>query len=136
MFNGPQETVRDNNSSSYSVFELPGVNCIYKNTCAFIFLWWNQKQPPEVFYKKAVLKSFAIFTRKHLCWSLFLIKLFLNFIQKRHKHRWFPLNIAKFLRTPILQNICELLLQNMWFFVIDVVLVPLMLTLNKFHTFL
>ena len=23
-----------------------------------------QKQPPEVFYKKAVLKNFAIFTRK------------------------------------------------------------------------
>ena len=47
---------------------------IYKNTCAFILLWWNQKQPPEVFYKKAVLKNFAIFTGKHLCWSLFIIK--------------------------------------------------------------
>ena len=47
---------------------------IYKNTCAFIFLWWNQKQP-SVFYKKAVIKNFAIFTGKHLCWSLFLIKL-------------------------------------------------------------
>ena len=27
MFKGPQETVRDNKSSSYLVFELPGVNC-------------------------------------------------------------------------------------------------------------
>ena len=27
MFNWPQETVRDNKSSSYSVFQLPGVNC-------------------------------------------------------------------------------------------------------------
>ena len=26
-------------------------------------------------FKKAVLNNFAIFTRKHLCWSLFLIKL-------------------------------------------------------------
>ena len=34
-----------------------------------------QKKPPEVFYKKDVLKSFAIFSGKHLCWSLFLIKL-------------------------------------------------------------
>ena len=34
-----------------------------------------QKQPPEVFYKKAILKNFAILTGKHLCWSLFLIKL-------------------------------------------------------------
>ena len=33
-----------------------------------------QKQPQEVFYKKAVLKSFAIFSGKHLCCSLFLIK--------------------------------------------------------------
>ena len=40
---------------------------------------WNemsyhfQKQPPEVFCKKRVLKNFANFTGK-LCWSLFLIK--------------------------------------------------------------
>ena len=34
-----------------------------------------QEQPPEVFYKKGVHKNFAIFTGKHLCWSLFLIKL-------------------------------------------------------------
>ena len=34
-----------------------------------------QKQPLEVFCKKCVLKNFAYFTRKHLCWSLFLIKL-------------------------------------------------------------
>ena len=34
-----------------------------------------QKQPHEVSYKKAVLKNITIFTGKHLCWSLFLIKL-------------------------------------------------------------
>ena len=34
-----------------------------------------KKQPPEVFYKKTVLKSFTIFSGKQLCWSLFLIKL-------------------------------------------------------------
>ena len=34
-----------------------------------------QKQPLEVFlYKKAVLQNFAIFTGKHLCWCLILIK--------------------------------------------------------------
>ena len=31
-----------------------------------------QKQPPELFIEKAVLKNFAIFTEKHLCWSLLL----------------------------------------------------------------
>ena len=34
-----------------------------------------QKQPPEVFCKKAILKNFTIFTGKPLCWILFLIKL-------------------------------------------------------------
>ena len=32
------------------------------------------QEPPEMFYKKVVFKNFAIFTEKHLCWSLFLIK--------------------------------------------------------------
>ena len=33
-----------------------------------------------------------------------------NFIKKRLQHRCFPVNIAKFLRTSILNNICEQLL--------------------------
>ena len=32
MFKGPQETVRDNKSLSYPVFELPGVNCTANTT--------------------------------------------------------------------------------------------------------
>ena len=31
------------------------------------------KQPREVFYKKAIIRNFAIFTGKNLCWSLFII---------------------------------------------------------------
>ena len=61
-----------------------------------------QKQPPEVLYKKAVLKYFAIFAGKHLCWSLFLVK--------RLQHRRFPVNIAKSIRTPSLKDICWRLL--------------------------
>ena len=57
--------------------------------------------------KKAVLKNFAIFIGKNLSWSLFLIKLF--------QRRRFPVNIAKFLRTAILRNICERLLMNVFF---------------------
>ena len=30
-----------------------------------------------------------------------------NFIKKRLQHRCFPVNVAKFLRTDILKNICE-----------------------------
>ena len=56
-------------------------------------------------------KNFAVFTSKHLCWRLFLIKLqTCNFIKKRLQHRYFPVNIAKFLRTSTLKNICERLL--------------------------
>ena len=35
---------------------------------------YYQKQPPEVFYKKGVLKTFAKLTGKQLCQSLFLNK--------------------------------------------------------------
>ena len=48
--------------------------------------------------QKAVLKHFAIFTGKHHCWSLFLIK----FIKKELQHSYFPVNIARFLRASIL----------------------------------
>ena len=40
--------------------------------------WVNhylQKQPPEFFVKKGVLKNFANITGKHLCWTPFLMKL-------------------------------------------------------------
>ena len=40
-----------------------------------MFTMNNKKQPPEVFYKKASLKNFSIFTGKHLCLRFFLIKL-------------------------------------------------------------
>ena len=39
-----------------------------------------QKQPLEVFYKKAALKNFAIFIEERLCWSLFLRKLFQHIV--------------------------------------------------------
>ena len=47
-----------------------------------------------------------------MCLSLVLIKLQAawNFLKKRFKHRCFPLNIAKILRTPILKNTPEQLL--------------------------
>ena len=74
----------------------------------------NIKQPSEVFYKQAVVKNLSIFKGKHLCWSLFLIKLqafrsatWHNFIKNRFQHRRFSVNIVKFLKTPILKKICE-----------------------------
>ena len=43
--------------------------------CPVYFPNYIKKQPLEVFCKKVILNNFAIFTEKHLCWSLFLIKL-------------------------------------------------------------
>ena len=69
------------------------------------FIDW--KQPPEMFYKKAVFKYFAIFRGKHKNWRL--------------KHSCLPVLIAKYLRTPILKTICKRvllaglrLLANLW----------------------
>ena len=81
-----------------------------------MFTMNNKKQSPEVFYKKVVLKNFSIFTGKYLCLSLFLIKLRTfgsNFVKKRFQHRCFSVNIEKFLKTVILEKICERLLLKM-----------------------
>ena len=63
---------------------------------------------PEVFCKKCVLRNFAKFTGKHLCQSLFFNKVAglrsATLLKKRLWHRCFPVNFAKFLRTPFLHN--------------------------------
>ena len=41
----------------------------------FESIHWSAEAAPEVFYKKRVFKNFAKFTGKHLCQSLFLMKL-------------------------------------------------------------
>ena len=77
----------------------------------------SKKYNEQVFYKKVVLKNFAIFTEKHLRWSLFLNKNTVlqtwNFFKKRLQHKFFPVNIAKFLRKPVLENICERLSERL-----------------------
>ena len=60
-----------------------------QNGCLITFIKM-QKQPPEVYYEKAVLKNFAIFTGKRLCWSLFSIH-----------------NIVNNFRAPILKITCN-----------------------------
>ena len=49
--------------------EYPWMTGCYTATCIF------QKQLSQAFYKKSVLKNVAIYIGKHVCWSLFLIKL-------------------------------------------------------------
>ena len=58
--------------------------------------------------KKGVLRNFTKFTGKHLCQSLLFNKVAglrpATLLKKRLWHRCFPMNFAKFLRTPFLQN--------------------------------
>ena len=49
---------------------------IFNVLCVMLVQYYKlQKQPPEVFCKKGVLRNFAKFTGKHLCQVSFLIKL-------------------------------------------------------------
>ena len=69
---------------------------------------YKKRSRPEVFCKKGALRNFAKFTGKHLCQSLFFNKVAglrpATLLKKRLWHRYFPVNFAKFLGTPILQN--------------------------------
>ena len=82
----------------------------------------DRSSRPEVFYEKGVLRNFTRFTGNHLCQSLFFNKAaglrpttLLNettLLKKRLWHRCFPVNFAKFLTTPFLQNTSGRLLLN------------------------
>ena len=64
-----------------------------------------QKQPPEVFCEKGVLRNLAKFTGKHLRKIL---------LKKRPWHRCFPVNFSKFLRTHFFKEHLQWLLLNMY----------------------
>ena len=85
----------------------------------------EQKQPPEVLYKRAALKTFAISLRKTpVLESLFSNVADLqacNVIKKIPQYGWFPVNIAKSLRAAILKIICRRLLLPLELFCKDLV---------------
>ena len=67
-------------------------------------MWFTDS---EVFFKKPVLKHFAILASVFNNFSGVQAG---SFFKKRLQHRCFPANIAKFLTTTFLKNICERLL--------------------------
>ena len=73
--------------------------------------WTYRSSRRRCSVEKVVLKNFALFTRKHLCWNHFLIRLS-AFRPATLWKRDSNLNITNVLRTPILKNICERLLLN------------------------
>ena len=61
----------------------------------------NRSSHQRCSIKKAVLRNFAKLTWKYLCQSL---SFFPTLLKKRLWLKCFPVNFAKFLRTPLLQN--------------------------------
>ena len=49
----------------------------------------------QMFSQKGALKNFTVFTEKHPCWSLFLIKLQAFISEKKLQCKCFPVNTAK-----------------------------------------
>ena len=91
------------------------INLVYRALTVFILTdvvyRIFRSSRPEVFCKKGVLKSFAKFTEKHLCKSLFLNKVAdqwpATLFKKGLWNRCFPVDFAKFLRlfffrTPLM----------------------------------
>ena len=68
-----------------------------------------QNQPPEVFNTKGYFQKFRKINSKTPVPEFFLNKTAdlrpATLLKKRHWHRWFPVNYAKFLRTLFLLNI-------------------------------
>ena len=79
--------------------------------------WWETRRAmtrssrSQMFFKIGVLGNIVNFTGKHLYSSHFLIKA-CNFIKKRLRDRCFPVNFAKFLRTPFFTEHLQWLLLN------------------------
>ena len=77
-----------------------GISCFYQKQM--------QRQHSQMFFKIGVLKNFAIFTGKYLCWSLFLTKL--------QGFRCFPVNIAKIFKSSFFIEHLRCLLLQMFCF--------------------
>ena len=93
---------------------VPQHHSSFSNAIKKDFMRYFQKQPRNMFCKKRCSKTFCKFHRK----TPMLQSLFNNvaglqaciFIKKRLQHKCFPVNIAIFLRTPILKYICKRLI--------------------------
>ena len=114
------------NNASQKIFLWPLINNKFSNLVkiskcfAFFFLvlikrmrgWFESTiSQRRCSTKKAVLKNFAMFTRKHLLWSLFLIKV--QTFRPANLLKWTPTQTfcCEYCeRAPILKNICERLL--------------------------
>ena len=92
------------------IHTIQNLNSEQRSLIFLLFGSWSlvRSSHPDVFCKKGVLRNFAKSTGKHLCQSLFFTKVAglrpkaCNLIKKRLWHKYFHVNFAKFLRTPLM----------------------------------
>ena len=77
------------------------------HTVIILYCVFIQKQPPEVFYKKGVLRNLIKSTGKHMCQSLFLNN---YFIKKETLAQVLSCKFCKISKSTFLQNISGRLL--------------------------
>ena len=81
--------------------------------------WTIRSSSPDVFCKKGFLRNFAKLTVKHLCQGVFLKEVVglrpATLFKKILRHRCFPINFAKFLRTPFITGHLRWLLLDYFF---------------------
>ena len=84
----------------------------------FFHKYWQKitkmrRSRSQMFFKIVVLKNFANFTGKHLCWSLFLIMLQDKACKEETQTQVFSCIFAKYFRTPFFtEHLWWLLLKN------------------------
>ena len=57
------------------------ITFVYNFAAPLISFKIMQKQPPEMFYKKAIFRNFVTFAGKHPYWRLFLIQNIAKFLE-------------------------------------------------------
>ena len=87
---------------------------------------------PEVFCKKGVVKNFAKFTGKHLCWSLFLNKVTgfktATLLKERIQHKCFPVNFSKLLTVAFFT-------EQHWWVLLDRLLIVTITFIANIHQY-
>ena len=85
---------------------------------------------PNVFCEKGFLRNFAKFTGRHLCQSFLFNKVAglkpATLFKKRLWRRCFPVNFAKFLRTPFL-------IEHLWWLFLEIAYMGCNLILKKWN---
>ena len=91
----------------------------YSNFSDLEYFSYSQNNHRRCSVKKGVLRNFAKYTGKHLCQSLLFNKVAgmrpAPSLKKILCHRCFPVNLAKFLRTPFLPKTSGRLLLLVYF---------------------